>query len=155
MKNSKRNQQLKQSGQGLVVVIILVAILLGGWWWLYNNKTTMDRECRAFGREMIERLTVHHDLNFFRDHLSPQGRLDYPPSQQEYIISRFRGLGVPNQPINIEENVTFEAHFFSPHGFFTANLLYPSRPATIRIAVSHPVGRWQLDNLEFQAGAAQ
>jgi hypothetical protein len=141
-----------QRGQLLVVVIIIAVILLGGWFWLDNNRKTMDRECRAFGREIIERLTVQHDLAFFRDHLSPQMRLEYPPSQQDYVISRFRAMGVPLQPINIEENVTFENHFFSPRGYFTANLLYPAKPITMRVAISHPVGRWQLDDLEPKTG---
>lgn len=138
----------------LVIMIILAAILVGGWFWLDNNRKTMDRECRAFGREIIERLAVHHDLAFFSDHLSPQARLDYPPSQQEYVISRFQAVGTPLQPINIEENVTFENYFFSPRGYFTASLLYPSRPITMRVAVSHPVGKWQLDDLEPKNGPA-
>ena len=153
MKTSNRNRRSNQSGQGLVIVIILVIIFGAGAWYLVTNKTTMDREARAFGREMIERLTVRHDIAFFRDHLSPQAKLDYPPSRQQDVIGMFTQLGVPNQPINIEENITFESHFFSPRGFFTAHLLYPTQTATMQIAVSHPVGKWQLDDLSFTAGA--
>jgi hypothetical protein len=58
-------------------------------------------------------------------------------------------LGVPQQPMNIEEQVTFESHFFEPKGYFTAHLFYPTSAATMQIAVSHPVGKWQLDNLTF------
>jgi hypothetical protein len=145
----------KQSGQGLVIVIILVVIIGAGAWYLFNNKKTMDAEARAFGREMIERLTVKHDLAFFRDHLSPQGRLDYPPSRQQDVITIFQQLGVPNQPINIEENVAFESQFFSPRGYFTAHLFYPTQAATVQIAVSHPVGKWQLDDLTYTAGASR
>ena len=79
-------------------------------------------------------------------------RLDYPPSQQQYVMSQFQQLGVPQQPIKIDETVTFESHFFSPRGHFTAHLFYPTQAATLEIDVSHPVGKWQLDNMTFSAG---
>lgn len=148
MKTRKCNCR-SNGGEGLVLVIIVLAIIGGGIWWLYGNKKTMDAEARAFGKEMIKRLVVDHDLNFFRDNLSPQARQDYPPSQQGVIISQFMQLGVPNQPMNIEEQITFESHFFSPKGYFTARLFYPTSAATMQIAISHPVGKWQLDNLTF------
>ena len=147
MKNSELDRRSNTSGQGLVVVIILLAIIAGGAWWLFNNKQTMDREMRAFGREMIQRLTMNHDAAFFANHLSPQAKLDNPPSQQQYIMSKLQELGVPAQPIQIDENITWESHFFEPRGFFTAHLIYPSQTATLQIAVSHPVSKWQLDNI--------
>src|SRR6267378_6594383 len=147
MKNSELDRRSNTSGQGLVVVIILLAIIAGGVWWLFNNKQTMDREMRTFGLEMIQRLTVNHDAAFFADHLSPQAKLDNPPSQQQYIISKLQELGVPAQPIKVDENITWESHFFEPKGFFTAHLIYPTQTATIQIAVSHPVSKWQLDNI--------
>ena len=133
------------SGQGLVVVIILLAIIASGAWWLFNNKKTMDREARAFGREMIQRLTVNHDAAFFANHLGPQAKLDNPPSQQQYVMSELQRLGVPLQPIQIDETVTWESHFFEPRGSFIAHLRYATQTATLQIAVSHPVSRWQLD----------
>ncbi len=148
----RSNYRSNQSGEGLVVVIILFVILALGTYWLYHNKWTMDREARAFGREMIERVAVNHDLAFFRDHLSPQARLDNPPSQQEFIISKFTELGVPQQPIKIDENVIFQKNFFSPQGYFTAHLFYPTQELTVEIAISHPVGKWQLDNLTYASG---
>ena len=147
MKNSELNRRSNTSGQGLVIVIILLAIIAGGAWWLFNNKQTMDREARAFGREMIQRLTVNHDAAFFADHLSPQAKLDNPPSKQQYIISKMQELGAPAQPIQIDENITWESHFFEPKGFFTAHLIYPTQTATLQIAVSHPVSKWQLDDI--------
>jgi hypothetical protein len=147
MKNSELDCRSDASGQGLVVVIILLAIIAGGAWWLFNNKQTMDREMRAFGREMIQRLTVNHDAAFFADHLSPQAKLDNPPSKQQYIISKMQELGAPAQPIQIDENITWESHFFEPKGFFTAHLIYPTQTATLQIAVSHPVSKWQLDDI--------
>jgi hypothetical protein len=147
MKNSELDCRSDTSGQGLVVVIILLAIIAGGAWWLFNNKQTMDRETRAFGREMIQRLTVNHDAAFLADHLSPQARMDNPRSKQEYIMSKWQELGVPAQPIQIDENITWESHFFEPRGFFTAHLIYPAQTATLQIAVSHPVSKWQLDDI--------
>lgn len=153
MKTPKLNRRTKQSGQGLVIVIILFLIVGAGTWWLYNNKWTMERQAKAFGRQMIERLAVHHDLAFFRDHLSPQARMDNPPSQQQLVITRFTEMGVPQQPIKIEESVTFEKTFFKPSGYFTAHLFYPTQEITVQIAISHPVGKWQLDNLTVASGA--
>ena len=149
MKNSELDRRSNTSGQGLVVVIILLAIIAGGAWWLFNNKQTMDREARAFGRQMIERLTVNHDAAFFANHLSPQARLDNPLSEQQYIMSKLQELGVPAQPIQIDEKITWESHFFEPRGFFTAHLIYPAQTAIIQIAVSQPVSKWQLDNINI------
>jgi hypothetical protein len=145
----KLNQRYRSdvSGQGLVVVIIFLALVGGGAWWLYSHKRAMDLEGRAFGKEMIQKLAVQHDLPFLTNNLGPQARLDYPPSQQYYIMSKFNEMGVPAQPISIEENMTWESHFFEPRGFFTAHLNYPAQAATLQIAISHPVSKWQLDNL--------
>jgi hypothetical protein len=148
MKKVNSHRSSRESGQGLVVVIILLAIIGAGFWYLFNSKKTMDREARAFGREMIERLVVRHDQNFFAD-VSPQMRLDYPPLRQKDVIDQVTQLGVPQQPINIEEIVTFQSTFFSPHGHFTAHLFYPTSAGTIELDVSHPVGKWQVDNLTF------
>jgi hypothetical protein len=136
----------------LVVLIIILAIIGGGFWYLFSNKKTMDREARTFGRQMIEALTVRHDVNYFANNLSPQMRLDYPPSQQQSVISQFQQMGAPQQPIKIDETVTFESHFFTPRGHFTAHLFYPTQAATLDMDVSHPVGKWQLDDMTFSAG---
>lgn len=149
MKDLNANCRVRQSGQGLVVLIILLAIIGGGVWWLFSFKNQRDKEARAFGRTMIERLTINHDVAFFANSLSPQARLQYPPSNQQYIISKLKELGVPAQPIAIEESVTWESHFFRPQAIFIAQLNYPGRAAKIQIATSHPVGKWQLDNLEL------
>ena len=153
MKNSNSNCRSKESGEGLVIVIILLLIIGGGVWWLFNQKNTMDREAHAFGRQVIERLTVNHDKNFFANNLGPQARLDFPNSVQQELVDQLTKLGVPNQPINIEERVTFESHFFSPRGDFMAHLLYPAQTATLQINISHPVGKWQVDSITFSQGA--
>ena len=155
MKKTKLSFQTKLSGQGLVVVFILLAVIGAGLWYLYSNKATTDREARAFAREAIKRITVDHDLKYFSDHLGPQAKLDNPPSQQQFIIQRFTQMGVPAQPIQIEENVTWESYFFEPRGYFTAHLNYPAQPVMLQMATSHPVSRWQIDNVSFGAQPAR
>ena len=148
MKKVNSHRSSWESGQGLVVIIILLAIIGIGFWYLFNSKKTMDSEARRFGREMIERLVVRHDPNFFAD-VSPQMRLDYPPLRQKDVIDQFTQLGVPQQPLKIEESVTFQSTFFSPRGHFTAHLFYPTSAGTMELDVSHPVGKWQVDNLVY------
>jgi hypothetical protein len=147
MKQPNSSYRNGTRGEGLVVVIILVAILGAGVWWLFSTKKQSDKEARAFGREMIERLAIRHDGAFFGNNLGPQAKVDYPKPQQDYLISKLTELGVPAQPIQIDANITFESQFFSPKGYFTAHLNYPSQPATMELAISHPVGKWQVDNL--------
>src|SRR5438132_7040249 len=149
MKKIKRSSQTKLSGQGIVVVFILLAVVGAGLWYLYSNKTTTDREARTFARDAITKLTVDHDLKYLGDHLGPQAKLDNPPSQQQYMIQRFTQFGAPAQPIQIDENVTWESYFFEPRGYFTAHLNYPAQPVMLQVATSHPVSRWQLDNVSF------
>lgn len=151
MKRIKLSSRSKLSGQGIVIVIILLAVIGGGLWYLYSNKAATDREAREFGRETIKRITVDHDLKYYSDHLGPQAKLDNPPSQQQFLIQRFQQFGVPAQPIQIEENITWESYFFEPKGYFTAHLNYPAQPVMLQLATSHPVSRWQIDNLSFGA----
>ena len=147
MKQQHSSYRNRARGEGLVVIIVLLAIIGAGVWWLFSTKTQSEKEAHAFGREMIERLTVQHDKTFFANSLGPQAKTDYPKPQQEYLVSKLAELGVPAQPIKIDENITFESKFFSPKGYFTAHLNYPSQPATMELAISHPVGKWQVDNL--------
>jgi hypothetical protein len=145
MKNAKMNRRSKTSGQGLVVLIILVVLVGGGLWYLYSNKWTMDRQARDFGREVVQRLAVNHDAAFLAERLGPAARTENPPSQQQYLMSKFQQFGAPQQPVKIDETVTFESQFFMPQGYFVAHLNYPGQGATLEFGVSHPVGRWQID----------
>ena len=151
MKKIKLSSRSKLSGEGLIVVVIVLALIGAGLWFLYSNKATTDREAREFARDAIKRITVDHDLKYFSDHLGPQAKMDNPPSQQQFIIQRFTQMGVPTQPIQIEESVTWESYFFEPKGYFTAHLNYPAQPVMLQLATSHPVSRWQIDNLSFAA----
>jgi hypothetical protein len=151
MKKNKLSSRSKLSGEGLIVVVIVLALIGAGLWYLYSNKATTDREAREFARDAIKRITVDHDLKYFSDHLGPQAKLDNPPSQQQFMIQRFTQMGVPTQPIQIEESITWESYFFEPKGYFTAHLNYPAQPVMLQMATSHPVSRWQIDNLSFAA----
>ena len=151
MKKIKLSSRSKLSGEGLIVVVIVLALIGAGLWFLYSNKATTDREAREFARDAIKRITVDHDLKYFSDHLGPQAKMDNPPSQQQFIIQRFTQMGVPTQPIQIEESITWESYFFEPKGYFTAHLNYPAQPVMLQLATSHPVSRWQIDNLSFAA----
>ena len=149
MKKIKLSAKRNLSGQGFIIVFILLGVIGAGLWYLYSNKSTTDREARTFARDAITKLTVDHDLKYLGDHLGPQAKLDNPPSQQQYMIQRFTQFGAPAQPIQIDENVTWESYFFEPRGYFTAHLNYPGQGATLQIATSHPVSRWQIDNVTF------
>jgi hypothetical protein len=149
MKNLKMNSRSNSSGQVLGILIILLALLGAGAWWLVSNKQAMAKEGREFGRETIQRLAVQHDLKFFAEHLSPEARRQFPPSMQQQLISTFQEFGAPVGPIDVQGDVQFQSHFFEPRGNFHARLNYPARPAEINISVSHPVGRWQIDDISF------
>jgi len=132
-----------------VFLIIFLALIGVGVWWLYSHKGEMDKEGRAFGRTAVEALTVRYDQNFYNANLSPQARVNNPPSVQAALIQQLRELGAPAQPIKIEDKMEWENQFFEPKGYFTAHLNYPAREATMQIAISHPVGKWQLDDVTF------
>lgn len=144
---SRRNT----AGDGLIVVIIFLGLIGVGVWWLYSHKNAMDQEGRLFAHQMIDALAVKHDKVSLANNLSPQARLDLPPSAQEALIMQLQEMGEPAQPIKTEESMVWESQFFEPKGYFTAHLNYPARGATMQIAISHPVSKWQLDNVTFAA----
>ncbi len=143
------NPQSKSSGQVLAIVIIVLALIGAGFWWLFSNKEAMAKEGRAFGREAVQRIAVQHDLNFFASHLSPEARLQFPPSAQQDFIGRIQKLGTPGGSVDVQGDITFQSQFFEPRGNFHARINYPARGAEINVAISHPVGRWQIDDVAF------
>jgi type II secretory pathway pseudopilin PulG len=147
----KINSRSKLSGQILVIVIILLVLLGVAYWWLGSNKRQMAQEGRQFGRQMIQELAVQHNVKFFADHLSPAMRLQYPPSAQQDLMTRLEKLGTPTTPPDIQGDIQFQSHFFEPSGNFHAHVNYPTRGADINVSVSHPVGRWQVDDLQLAA----
>jgi hypothetical protein len=153
MKELKMNSRSKSSGQILAIVIIVLALIGGGFWWLFTNKQSMAKEGREFGREAIQRIAVQHDLAFFSSRLSPAARLQFPPSAQQDLISRMQKLGTPAGPLEVQGDILFQSQFFEPSGNFHARINYPARGAEINIAISHPVGRWQIDDVAFAPDA--
>lgn len=149
MKNLNMNSRSNSSGQILGVVIILLALLGAGAWWLFSNKQTMAKEGRVFGREAIERIVLKRDAAFFASRLSPQARLNYPVSAQQEFFSEIEKLGTPVGALDVQGDIEFQSHFFEPRGNFHARVNYAARGAEINIAISHPVGRWQLDEVSF------
>jgi len=149
----KINPQSKSSGQILVIVIIVLVLIGVGFWWLDSNKRQMAQEGSQFGKQVIQELVVQRNVKFFADHLSPAMRLQYPPSAQQDLATRLGKLGTPASPPDVQGDVQFQSHFFEPNGNFHAHINYPARGADINVSVSHPVGRWQIDDLAFTAEA--
>jgi len=150
----KLSTRSKIAGEGgLAVVFILLAIVGGILWYLYSTKASTDRAARAYGHDIINRFVVNHDRSILENELSPDMKLKNPPSARDYMIQRITQLGVPEQPIQIEDNITFDSYFFQPHGFFTAHLNYPGQGLLLQIAISHPETKWQVDDITGPAPA--
>jgi hypothetical protein len=158
MKRLKLNSQRNSSGQVVVLLIIVLALLGVAYWWLSSTKQAMATEGTQFANELVQKIVVRRDLNFFVSRLSPQARMNFaaPTAQQEFMNEIARH-GAPVGPINLEGKIEFESQFFEPHGSFHARINYPAEYAEINFTISHPVGRWQIDDIAFmppQAGPA-
>ena len=151
----KINPRSKLSGQILVVLIIVLVLIGIGYWWLDSNKRQMAQEGNQFGKQVIQELIMQHNVKFFADHLSPAMRLQYPPSAQQDLMTQLDKLGTPVSPPNVEGEILFQSHFFDPNGNFHAHINYPTRGADINVSISHPVGRWQIDEIAFNAEPAR
>ncbi len=149
----KIKSQSKSSGQILVIVIIVLVLFGIGYWWLFSNKQQMAKEGGEFGKKVIQELVVQHNVKFLADHLSPAMRLQYPPSAQQDLMTRLDRLGTPVSPPDVQGDIQFQSNFFEPNGNFHAHINYPARGADINVSISHPVGRWQIDDLAFTADA--
>jgi len=148
----KINSRSKSSGQILVIVIIVLVLIGIGFWWLDSNKRQMAQEGRQFGRQ---ELVMQHNVKFFADRLSPAMRLQYPPSAQQDLMTQLDKLGAPLSPPDVQGDIVFQSQFFEPNGNFHAKINYPTRGADINVAVSHPVGRWQIDEMILTAEQAR
>jgi len=150
MKQFKLSSKRKTSGQVVVVLIILVALLCGAWWWLNSNKENSAKEGTDFANEAIQKIAVQHDGNFFISRLSPQMRMAFaaPTAQQEFMNEIVK-LGAPVRPVDVQGKIEFNSQFFEPHGSFHARIYYPARYADVDLTISHPVGRWQIDQIAF------
>lgn len=150
MRQFKLSSKRKSSGQVVVLLIIVLALLGGAWWWLNSNKENSAKEGRDFAKEAIQKIAVQHDINFFNSRLSPRMRMAFaaPTAQQEFINEIVK-LGAPVRPVDVKGKIEFNSQFFEPHGSFHARIYYPDRYADMDLTISHPVGRWQIDEIAF------
>ena len=150
MKQFKLSSKRKSSGQVVVLLIIVLALAGGAWWYLNSNKQNSAKEGRDFANEAVQKIAVQHDGNFFVSRLSPQMRMAYaaPTAQQEFMNEIVK-LGAPVRPPDMQGKIEFTSQFFEPHGSFHARIYYPARYADMDITISHPVGRWQIDQIAF------
>lgn len=149
MKQLKLNSKRNSSGQVVVLLIIVLALLGGAWWWLNSNKQNSAKEGTDFAREAIQKIAVEHDINFFNSRLSPQARMNFPASAQQEFMNEIVKLGAPVRPVDVQGKIEFTSQFFEPRGSFHSRIYYPARYADIDLTVSHPVGRWQIDEISF------
>lgn len=150
MKQLKLNAKRKTSGQTIVLIIIVLVLLGGAYWWLSSTKEEMAKEGNQFANEVVQKIVVQRDLNFFASRLSPQARMNFaaPTAQQEFITEIARH-GTPVGQLNLQGKIEFQSQFFEPHGTFQARINYPAEYADISFSISHPVGRWQIDDIQF------
>jgi hypothetical protein len=150
MKQMKLNSRSKSSGQVIVLVIIVLVLLGVAYWYLASTKQQTAKEGKEFANELVQKIIVQRDLNFFASRLSPQARMNFaaPTAQQEFMTEIARH-GTPVGPINLQGNIEFQSQFFEPHGSFHARINYPAEYAEMDFTISHPVGRWQIDDITF------
>jgi hypothetical protein len=153
----KLSSRFKVSGQAFVVIFVLLAICGGILWYLYSTKAATQRDAIRYGHDVIDRLVIKHDQSALDNDLAPQAKLEMPPSQRAYLIQRFNQFGVPSQPIQIDDNISFDTSFFglisaNPHGIFTAHLNYPAQPVTLQLATSQGATKWLIENITMSMG---
>jgi hypothetical protein len=149
MKQFQSSSKQKSSGQVVVLLIIVLALLGGAWWWLNSSKQSSAKEGRDFANEAFQKIAVQHDINFFNSRLSPQARMNFPASTQQEFMNEILKLGAPVRPVDVQGKIEFNSQFFEPHGSFNARIYYPARYADMDLTISHPVGRWQIDEIRF------
>src|SRR5919109_4538329 len=149
MKKLKLNSKRKSSGQVIVLVIIVLVLIGGAFWWLNSTKQQMAKDGTDFAKEAIQRIAVQHDINYFNSRLGPQARMNFAPSAQQEFMNEILKLGAPVRPVDVQGKIEFNSQFFEPHGSFHARIYYPARYADMDLTISHPVGRWQIDEIAF------
>lgn len=153
----KLNSRLKLSGQGLVLVFIIAAILVGLWWYLHSTKVSTEKEAIVYGHDVINKLVINHDRSPLDNDLAAQAKMEMPPSQRDYVIQRLTQFGAAQQPIQIEDNISFDPVLgglisTNPHGIFTAHLNYPGQAVTLQLATSQGTTKWLIENITITMG---
>jgi hypothetical protein len=149
MKKLKMNPHSKTSGQVIVILIIVLGLVGVGFWYLFSNKQEMAKEGKQFARDATQRIVVQRDINFFNSHLSPQARMNFPASAQQDFMNEIASMGAPAGAIDVKGEIEFNSQFFEPHGSFQARINYAARYADFSLVISHPVGRWQIDDASY------
>jgi hypothetical protein len=149
MKKLKMHSHSKSSGQVIVILIIVLGLVGVGFWWLSSNKQEMAAEGKQFAKDAIQRIVVKRDINFFNSRLSPAAHMNFPASAQQDFFAEIAKLGAPAGAIDVQGDIEFNSQFFEPHGSFHGRVNYPARYADINLLISHPVGRWQIDEVTF------
>jgi hypothetical protein len=149
---SQNHLKVRQSGQIFGLLVILIGLLGVGLWLLFAYKHSTEKEGREFAHEAMQKIVIQHDVNFLSNRLSPQARLDNPPSARQEMISTLQQLGGLLGPLQVQGDIKFQSQFFEPRGYFNAQLNYPTRSGRLDISVSHPVGRWQIDSIALTFG---
>jgi hypothetical protein len=149
MKKLKMSSHSKTSGQVIVILIIVLGLVGAGFWYLLSNKQEMAREGKQFARDATQRIVVQRDINFFNSHLSPQARMNFPASAQQDFMNEIASMGAPASAIDVKGEIEFNSQFFEPHGSFQARINYTARYADFSLVISHPVGRWQIDDASY------
>jgi hypothetical protein len=140
----------REGGQVLVLFLIVLAVLGGIGWWLFTSRDQSGQAARAFAREAGLKLGREHDQKFLDVHIGPEVQTRYPPSYRERLLTKLRGLGVASDDVQVEGDVAFTSHFFSPHGRFKVLLGYPdTRKAELYLVVSNPHPWWQIDEINL------
>jgi hypothetical protein len=142
-----KKPQSHESGSALLFVIILIVVIAGGWYGLSSLRRNSEIEGQQFAREIIERVAVGHDGKYLHSVVAADRRIAFPPATEQGFIDGFTKLGAPDPKYSVDGNLTFESHFFSPHGTFKSILTYPDRHATIFVTVAKPRGYWVLSDL--------
>jgi hypothetical protein len=143
----RRAQAARIRGEGIVLLLIILAILAGGVWFVYSSRQAADENCRAFAALVAERVAVHYDDKFLHVRLGPDAQKKFLQSVRDRLMARFRALGTPAQPIQLEGNVVFQSGFFKPMGTFRAELKYPSGVAYLDLTISSGMTVWQVDDI--------
>jgi hypothetical protein len=149
MRNRAVRRHHATRGEALVFALILLGIGAGLLWWLFSSRAKSQDAAFAFAREATTRIALEHDRKFLDGHLAPSVQTIYPPSFRERMIDRLKQFGSPVREPEIEGQVSFRSHFFSPSGHFYARLAYPdASKAVLDLTVSNRHG-WRIDEMNL------
>lgn len=137
----------RQDASVVLFLLIVLALIGAGIYMMFDFRKSREAEAREFGKEVVQRLAVEHDLKYLHLIVPVEHRPEFTPGREESFIETFKSLGVPQPGWHLEGDVSFENYFFARKAIFKAMLTYPERHATISLNISCPRGPWQLNSL--------